>query len=147
MTDIAALSGAAATASSSDAFSRLSTQDFRKVIFAELGRQDPLEPSDTSALLEQISTLRSIQSDMDLASRLESIAAQSELTGAGSLLGRLVGGVAETGERAVDIVISVSRTPRGAVLNLASGQRVPMSGVDEVVDMDALSALDHGAVP
>ena len=50
--------------------SALTTEEFSKIIFTELANQDPLSPNDTGALLQQISTLRSIQSDMDLSDRL-----------------------------------------------------------------------------
>jgi flagellar basal-body rod modification protein FlgD len=117
-----------------DGFSQLSSEEFTKIIFTELGNQDPLEPNDTSALLEQLSMLRSIQSDIDMMDRLSSIVDQNELAGASNLIGKLVSGIDESNERVLDFVLSVSRTSDGAVLNLEQGGRVAMEDVDEIID-------------
>lgn len=115
-------------------FGALSSDEFMKIVLQELSSQDPMEPSDTGALLKQLSDIRSIQSDMDFSSRLESLVAQNELSSASGLIGRLVSGVNEQSERVADVVLSISRTKHGAVLNLADGSRVPMAQVDEIVD-------------
>ena len=39
----------------------LGSEEFLKIILTELTSQDPLSPNDTSALLDQISTIRSIK--------------------------------------------------------------------------------------
>lgn len=122
-------------------FSELTSEDFTKIIFTELANQDPLQPSDSKALLEQLSSIRSIQSDMDLGSKLQSLVAQSEMTGAAGLIGKLVSGITDDNRRVAEVVISVSRTSEGAVLNLHGGLRVPMKNVDEVLD---LGMLDSG---
>ena len=44
-------------------FSALTSEQFIKVIFTELSKQDPLQPSDSSKLLEQLSSIRSIQAE------------------------------------------------------------------------------------
>jgi len=54
-------------------FSSLTAEQFSKIIFTELSKQDPLQPNDTNALLQQISSVRAIQSDMDLTSKLDSL--------------------------------------------------------------------------
>jgi len=41
-------------------FNELSSDDFLQIIFAELTNQDPLEPQDTGALLEQLNSIRQI---------------------------------------------------------------------------------------
>ena len=48
-----------------NAFSELTSEEFVKIMFTELSNQDPLKPSDSSALLQQMSNLRSIQSDIE----------------------------------------------------------------------------------
>ncbi|MCC5786565.1 MAG: hypothetical protein JJU33_07690 [Phycisphaerales bacterium] len=121
-----------------DGLGALGSGEFLQIILSELSRQDPLAPSDTSALLDQIATVRSIQSDVDLTDRLGELVKQNELSAASGLIGGVVGGVSTNNERAVGIVISVSRTKDGAVLNLDSGQRVNFKQVDEVVDRPTL---------
>lgn len=118
-------------------FSAMTSEDFTKIIFTELSRQDPLEPSDSSQLLEQISMIRSIQSDIDLSDRMKAITTQNEFAAAAGLIGRRISGVSEAGERVEDLVVSVSRTKSGPVLSLVSGDRVAMSNVDQIVDLSA----------
>jgi len=115
-------------------FGELTSDEFVKIIFTELQAQDPLEPNDTSQLLEQLSTLRSIQSDVDMMDRLGSIVDQSELAGASSLIGKIISGISEKDERVLDYVVSVSRTEDGAVPTTERGARIPMRQVDEIID-------------
>lgn len=123
-------------ATSASGLSALTSEDFAKIIFTELGKQDPLQPNDTGALLEQISTLRSIQSNMDLSGNLEKLVSQNEFASAATLIGKTVSGVtnAETQARATGIVKSVLKTDEGAVVQLMSGQRISVSNLDEVVE-------------
>ncbi len=116
-----------------DAFSSLSSEEFTRIILTELRNQDPLEPNDTGALLEQLSSIRSIQSDLELSDRLESVVLQNEFAGAAGLIGKRVSGLTETGQRVEDVVASVSRGSDGTILNLLGGKRVPMSGLDRVL--------------
>lgn len=116
-----------------DAFSSLSSEEFTKIILAELRNQDPLQPNDTGALLEQLSSIRSIQSDMELSTRIESVVSQNEFASAAGLIGKRVSGLTDASKRVEDEVVSVSRTDSGAVLNLKGGKRMPMSGLDEIL--------------
>lgn len=116
-----------------DAFSALDSEQFVKIIFTELSNQDPLQPSDSKALLDQLSSLRSIQSNIDLQSKLNNLVAQNELSAASGLIGKQVSGLDDQSTRVQGVVRSVSRTADGAVLNLVGGQRVPMSSMDQVL--------------
>lgn len=114
-------------------FSALGSDQFMKIILTELSKQDPLKPNDSTALLQQLSTIRSIQSDVDLGDRLKELAGQNEMSAAAGLIGRVVAGITEDAERVNGSVASVSRTKSGAVLTLAGGQRVAMKDVDQIV--------------
>ncbi len=70
---------------------------------------------------------------MDLSSKLTSLVGQNEWTSAANLIGKSISGISESFERVEGTVRSVSRTADGAVLNLTSGIRVPVSSVDEVL--------------
>lgn len=112
----------------------LSSDEFFQLIFAELSNQDPLDPNDTNALLEQIANIRSIESDIDLVDKLSELVGQNELASGAGLIGRLVSGLSEANERVTGIVNSVSKTEHGVVLNLDGGLRVPMADLDRVLD-------------
>jgi flagellar basal-body rod modification protein FlgD len=110
----------------------LNSVQFVTIMFTELSNQDPLKPNDSSALLQQMSSLRSIQSDIDLSTKLQTIVSQNQLAGAGGLIGRYVSGIAEDNTRVAGRVDSVSSTTEGPVLNLDSGARVLFSNIDQM---------------
>lgn len=113
-------------------FGGLTAESFAKIIFTELGKQDPLQPSDTNALLEQISTLRSIQSNMNLTTQLSELVSQNEFASAATLVGASVSGVSQDNERISGTVRSVSRTTEGSVVELATGERISVRNIDTV---------------
>jgi flagellar basal-body rod modification protein FlgD len=117
-----------------DAYSGLKTDQFIKIMFTELQNQDPTKPNDSAALLQQISSIRQIQSDIEMGNKLDSLVTENQFASAGSLIGKLVSGVSEDNSRVVGQVISVSRTDTGPVLNLDDGSRVDFGNVDEFVD-------------
>lgn len=134
--------GSAVAGASRNAFGELKPEEFVKIIFTELANQDPLQPNDSQALLEQLSTIRSIQSDIDMGQRLGSLVAQNEMSAAAGLIGKTAKGRGDAGAKVTGIVKSVTRTADGAVLNLSGGARLPMRSLDEVLD-----APPPGATP
>ena len=132
MAAVDALTGNQTSASGVSSFSGMSSDDFMKIVLSELSKQDPLKPNDTSALIQQISQIRSIQSDIDLSSTLKSLVKDDQFSTAAGLIGTNISGLTETNVRVTGIVTAVSRTDNGAVLTLLSGDRVPMSKVDEI---------------
>lgn len=128
--------------STRNGFSELSSEEFIKIIFTELQHQDPTAPSDSASLLNQLSSLRSIQSDMDLSSKLQSLVTQNQLAAAGNLIGEFVSGLTFGNQRAAGWVVSISRTADGPILNLDNGYRLPFNNVDEIVDGDLLEPID-----
>ena len=134
-------------ASTTDAFAAMGSEDFIRVMFTELTNQDPLSPNETKDLLQQISTLRSIESDINLGKKLEGMARQNEITSASSLVGKFVTGKSEAGQDVAGFVDSVSITSEGSVLNLGSGYRVPLDRLAEVVDPDLLDGANGNEAP
>lgn len=131
--------------SATNAFNSITSEDFVRIMFSELTNQDPLAPNDTKAVLDQISSIRSIESDLKLSDKLESLVSQNELASAGTLIGKFVTGLNGEGQRVGDLVLSVSSTRDGAVLNLANGARLAMSRVEEIIDTGLLDALNGAA--
>ncbi|GJQ28172.1 MAG: hypothetical protein HBSAPP03_00560 [Phycisphaerae bacterium] len=120
------------TTAKASGFSAMTSEEFSKIIFAELGRQDPLAPSDTNTLIQQVSGIRSIQSNLDLTERLQTLVSQNEFAGAATLLGRQATGLTSQGVRVSGVVRSVSQSRDGAVLNLANGFTLLVSSVERV---------------
>jgi flagellar basal-body rod modification protein FlgD len=139
MADISALSpnsAAQASTGARDAFSDLTSEQFVKIMFTELSNQDPLKPNDSNQMLQQLSSLRSIQSDIDLGKKLSDVVTQNQLATAGALLGKWVSGITDQNFRVVGSVDSVSRTSDGAILNLNNGYRIPFKNVDAMLSGD-----------
>jgi flagellar basal-body rod modification protein FlgD len=126
----------ASQASKANAFSELTSTQFVEIMFAELANQDPLEPSDSQAMLNQLSSLRSIESDLSLSDSLDQLVSRSEFTGASALIGAVVSGTNLDGEPTIDRVFSVSQTTSGPILNLFGGSRVRFDQVIEVTTAD-----------
>ncbi len=120
------------TSAGGSGLSALTSDEFLNIILTELQAQDPLEPQDTEALLNQFSTLYQIESDLKLSNNLGELVNQNEFTAASLLIGSLVSGISLDNQRVADIVVSVSNTADGPVLNLFDGSRVLFSNVDEV---------------
>jgi flagellar basal-body rod modification protein FlgD len=112
--------------------SSLSSGDFFKLILTELTKQDPLAPNDTNSLLQQISSVRSIQSDMDLSQDLGALVQQNEFAAAATLVGKTVSGVDENYARVTGEVKSITRTQQGTMLILKTGERIPAGNLDEI---------------
>ncbi|MFZ2873526.1 MAG: flagellar hook capping FlgD N-terminal domain-containing protein [Phycisphaerales bacterium] len=134
MATIDAISASASGSSAGNsAFSALSSEDFTKIILQELSRQDPLQPSDTSTLIQQLSGLRSIQSDMDLGDKLQDLVRQNEFASATTLLGTRVTGRSIDNIEVEGVVKSVVRSSYGAVVTLGDSTRMLVSDIDQIV--------------
>ncbi len=145
--------GAAAALASKSRFSDLSSEEFLKIMFTELTNQDPLEPQDTTALMQQIQSLRQIESDLTLQDTLSDVAAstkestqsladlqagfrtimtQSQIASAGNMIGRGVSGMAEDGSYVDGTVESVRVSGGNVSLLLESGGELPLANLIRV---------------
>jgi len=140
MSAINSLSGNNSTgaASSTDAFSALSSEEFIKIIFAELTNQDPLSPNQTKDLLQQVSTIRSIESDVQLTDKLDDLVRQDQISSASSLVGKFVAGKTDGGTAVAGYVGSVTITRDGPLLNLSDTVSIPIDNVEQVIDPDLI---------
>lgn len=143
MSAINALSGSQASASTSR-FSEMSSEDFMKIIFTELQSQDPFKPNDSNALLEQLNSIRSIESDMQMEERLNSVVFQNQMSTAGGLIGKRVAGLTADAQRVGGVVKSVSRSEDTITLNLENGWIIPMDNL-EYIDSQPMPGSGAGS--
>ena len=122
----------------SNRFNELSSEDFMQIIFTELQQQDPFEPNDSSALLEQLNSIRAIESDIELTKNLEDIVFQNQLATAGNMIGKTVEGLTATNDRVVGNVFAVVREGNNVTLQLDSGWEIPANNVQVIVDPASL---------
>lgn len=142
MTQIPAFSptDAALRADRPSRFSEMKTEDFIRIIFTELSNQDPFSPNDSGALLDQLNSIRSIESDIALVSRLDALVFQNQLGAAANLIGKFVNGLTTDNDRVSGIVVSVVRHGDSVNLELDNGWQVPINSVETIQDMTGESA-------
>lgn len=124
-------------ASTGQGFNALSSEDFVRIMTSELANQDPLAPNDSKAILDQISSIRSIESNLALKKSLESLVKQSEFAAAGGLIGKEVVGVDDEGAPIRGHVRSVANTSEGAVLNLENNYSIRMKNLLQILSDDS----------
>lgn len=130
------------------AFASLKSEDFIKVLLSELSNQDPFEPQDSGALLEQLSNIRNIESQQALQDKLESLVLQNELSSASGLIGKTVVGHDARGREVQGQVTSVRVEAGSAILELDTGAAIPIERLIEIADsQDAPEAIDLESTP
>ena len=148
MSQIAATAGLDAAArgvATPSRFQEMSSEDFIRIIFTELSNQDPFQPNDSAALLEQLNSIRSIESDITLTEKLDALVLQNQLASAGGLVGKFVGGLTTTSERVAGFVIGVSRAGDDVNLELDNGWVVPMNNVETILDPSVFDQPEEDA--
>lgn len=118
--------------SSTGAFGKLKSDEFIKVMLSELKNQDPLNPQDSSKLLEQLSSLRNIESQLDLQDKLSSLVLQNQVASAGNMIGKLVSGLDDSNDAIQGVVTAVRVADGKAILELDSGKTLGMDRVTRV---------------
>jgi flagellar basal-body rod modification protein FlgD len=131
---ISGLTGAAAT-NPSNQFAKMGSDEFMKVLMSELTNQDPMAPSDTSAILEQLSSLRNIESQLSLQERLESMVLQNSVSSASGMIGRMVTGLNDANNDVQGIVTSVRIQKGKTYLELDTGHTLAVGRVTRIASL------------
>lgn len=140
----AAIGGAASvinqpnTTPGANGFSQLSSGEFLRIILSELSNQDPLAPNDTAAILEQLSSIRNIETQTQLDTQLQSLVSQNSISTSANFIGRFVTGLDANNNTVDGIVESISVREGEPVLNLAGGAELDGDRVTQVEDLGDL---------
>jgi len=116
-------------------FADMTSEQFIKVMIQELTHQDPFEPQDSQALLEQLSSLRNIESQLALEEQLGALVLQNQISAAGGLIGKLVTGTDAGYEQIQGVVTSVRVQDDAVYLELDTGKKLAMNAVTEIADV------------
>ena len=134
-----ATSSSSSTSTSVNRFADMTSEEFLKVLITELQNQDPLNPSDSTKVLEQLSSIRNIESQTQLQSQLESLVSQNSVSSASRLIGQYVVGLDEDLNEVSGVVESMRIEDGEPILIVndgsATGARVPSGNVSEVYDL------------
>jgi flagellar basal-body rod modification protein FlgD len=134
-------SNALTTTSSGTANNGLSAitgEDFMNLLIKQLQYQDPLQPMTNQEMMQQMSTIRQLEMNTTLTSRLQQLTGQQSFGSAASLIGKHVkGAVADANGNAFKmegVVKSVLFTPKGDVLlELEDGSNLPLANLEQVM--------------
>ena len=132
-----AITGASSVGTTEQAsgFAALGSDEFIKIMLSELTQQSPFDPQDSSALLEQLSSLRNIESQISLQEQLEDLVLQNQISAAGGLIGKVVTGLDSQNNQVQGLVTSVRVQDGKAILELDSGKTLSMSRVTEISEL------------
>lgn len=70
----------------------MSTDDFYKLLIAELRYQDPMQPMDNAKMVDQVAGIRSIEASTTTTATLQAVARQQNYATAATLIGKVVTG-------------------------------------------------------
>ena len=126
-------SASSASSGSGNSIADMTSQDFLKLLITELSNQDPFEPMKNKEILEQLSAIRSLESNMTMTENFQSLVNNQQLVSATALIGRAVMGTDANGELIVGLVDSVSLDASGLVLNIGD-RRMAIGNVMQIVD-------------
>jgi len=101
------------------------TQEFLKLLVAQLQNQDPLNPSDPTQFMSEIAQLTAVQSQT-------TAAAEQQTTAADSMIGMDVTGVGTNGAPVTGVVSSVLLSPSGPPTLMVGSTALSLSSVTEV---------------
>ena len=108
--------------------SEISAMDFLQILVTELMHQDPLDPMDNAALVEQISAIRNLESISRMTEMNKQLLFSSNLSSASALIGRIVEGGSTSGEHIIGVVESVI-VDDGQVLLVTQQGFIPVENV------------------
>lgn len=126
-------------------FGSLDSGEFVKVMLEEMSNQDPFKPNDTAAILEQLSSLRNIESQSSLQEALQTLVLQNGVAQAGGMIGKVVQGLLEDGRRVYGKVTSVRVVDGEASLELDTGASLPLDRVELISEPATTTTTTTGA--
>ncbi len=121
-----------------NAFGELSSEEFINILVTELTQQDPFEPNDSAAILEQLSSLRNIESQISLQDQLKTMVDQNAISSASGMIGQLVKGLDANNQAIEGIVDSVVIENGNPILKLSDGKRIEASRITDVGNLGDL---------
>ena len=117
--------------SSRTGFNGLTAEDFLKVLIEQLKNQDPSNPMDSDQLLQQVSSMRALQSNIELSDSLKSLTLSQQLTSATSFLGKQIKG-SDANNQAVSGAVDRVVVSNGKTLLSVGSKQVELGKVTDV---------------
>ncbi|MEM6979465.1 MAG: flagellar hook capping FlgD N-terminal domain-containing protein [Planctomycetota bacterium] len=93
-----------------DGYNSLDTNDFLRLMINELQNQDPLDPVDNAAMIQQLGQIREIGASDQLTATLTELSNSQQLVTASGLIGRTVNGLDDSGSNLTGVVDKITVT-------------------------------------
>ena len=138
---LGAVAGVGTTLSqgSSRGIEEMSSMDFLRLLITQLSNQDPFEPMKNQDLLEQLSAIRSLESNMTISENFGKLLAHQELASATLLIGGWVTGVDVNGQLVEGRVERVVMDASGVRVQIGDHEivlrNIQLIGVEAVGDV------------
>ena len=120
-------------------FADLSSTEFVDILVQELTNQSPFKPNDSSKILEQLSSLRNIESQTQLQDKLGDLVLQNQVSRASGMIGKMVEGLDGNNDRINGLVTSVRVADDKAILELDTGKTLDMDRVERITTAEQAS--------
>jgi flagellar basal-body rod modification protein FlgD len=120
-----------------DAIQDVDLDEFLKLLITELQNQDPMDPMENSEILQQLSQIREVESNLRLTDTLESLHLGQNLATASSMIGRSIIAVTDEGLLVAGSVDAVSIEDGAPKLSVG----------EHVVDLKNVSQIFDEATP
>lgn len=113
-------------------FNALTSEDFLKLLVVQLQNQDPTAPIGNEELLNQLSMMRSLQSNLELGEAVKSVSSGQSLSMAAGFIGKTVKGSLPDG-KPVDGVVDSAFLADGEAYVKVGKESVALSSVTDVL--------------
>ncbi|QDT46077.1 flagellar hook assembly protein FlgD [Symmachiella dynata] len=130
-TSTSAASTATTVESEKTGFAALNADDFMKLLLTQLQNQDPSEPTSNEELLNQLSSMQSLASSIELGDTLKDIVSNQQLTDGAAFLGSYVTGDNDQNVAVDGVVDRVVMREGSAYLGIGE-QEIPVRNVTQV---------------
>jgi flagellar basal-body rod modification protein FlgD len=114
-----------------DPFAGLDGEAFLRLLVAQLRYQNPMSPSDPSAMLQQTSQLRQVETLSQVAKSQQQMLAMNQASMASGMVGKTVSAVDIEGAAVEGVVDAVRFTALGPVLVIGA-REVPLDSTTEI---------------
>jgi flagellar basal-body rod modification protein FlgD len=123
-----------ASSSTTNASTQLTPTDFINFMVTELQNQDPLDPTDSNQMLQQMSEIGQLQSQDSLQTSLTGMVQQNQVAAASNMIGKLVAGTDANSNSISGVVSAVQVTSSGVNLQLSTGDTMSMANVTAITN-------------
>ena len=127
---IGPVDGNSASSPQPSALGALDGNAFLKLMIAQLKYQNPFQPMDTTAMMQQTSALTSVQTLQDMSALQKTMLGMQEAATANGFIGKQVTATDASGSTLTGIVGNVTYTATGPLLKVG-GTDVPMADITQ----------------